>query len=108
MSTTIERKISIKDLMKLIKWESIYIQDWRSWIDIEVDDKQKLSDFQEFVIALDYIIENEYTNFQENCECDIDVSIDNWKDCKCEENEEHPFISACKAYEIYFNCKPKL
>lgn len=103
MSTTTRSRITIWQLMDLIKWNEIFIEDWRSWIELKVWGKKKLSDFQEFITALDYVIDNEYSRFQENCDCDIDVSVDNYKDCKCDSNAWCAYLLARKAYDIYFD-----
>jgi len=95
------KNITIKQLMNLIRWNTIKLGN--DSIKVRKEDKQKLEDFQNFTLSLDYIIDKEYESFQENCECDIDVSVDNYEDCKCKANEWHPYLLAQKSYNVYFN-----
>jgi len=71
-------------------------------MDISVEDQDKLSEFKELIIIMDYIIESELTRFMENCECDIEVSDDNRKECSCEENKSSMYLQAKKVHDIYF------
>jgi len=95
-------RLNIEWLMRLIAGKEIQVQDavtWKKIVDIQVSDKKTLSEFQEFICILDDVIEEEYTHWQESCDCMSDPCEDNWQDCKC----KHTYINAQKVYSIYFS-----
>ncbi len=101
-------KLKIKDYIKSLEEiaEETYMQqedyfDLKDfYIDVKHREKEHKKAFEilgNLNIIVDHILENEYKNFQENCECDIDVCVDNWEVCKCQTN--HIYYIAQKVYK---------
>ena len=98
------KRITITQLMQLIAGKDIELDLFQDTLTISIDNDQSLSNFQEFIIVLDYILDNEETSFWENCECSAREQDElDYLNCKCKDNKHHPYANARKAHDLYFD-----